>query len=271
MKKHPVDDLFKRKLSDLEKQPSNMAWSRIQSEQKAVKKRFAAWIWYAAASVTIVLISGYLVWKVQNSDAQKYTSEKTVAQIETPGRIKIKATSLDSIAGSVLITEEKQIALVDNKITIRTQRKGKAVGKDSNSDLHKSEFHYDADKLNTGTDQIANVPLKNIPVEMPESAISPNFEKEIIPVSGLAAMNEKAENRTIVVHVDTDNSNEKSKPSRFAKVFRQLKNARAGEPVDWKDVGFSPKVIVARVDEKLRDKEEVISEKYQNIKERTKL
>jgi hypothetical protein len=65
-------------------------------------------------------------------------------------------------------------------------------------------------------------------------------------------------------------SNEKSKSSRFAKVFRQLKNARAGEPVDWQEIGFNPKDVIAKVDGRGRSRDEEGSEKYQNTK-RTKL
>jgi hypothetical protein len=38
------------------------------------------------------------------------------------------------------------------------------------------------------------------------------------------------------------------KTSRFTRVFRQLKNARAGEKVNWDEVGFNPKAVLARLD-----------------------
>jgi hypothetical protein len=41
--------------------------------------------------------------------------------------------------------------------------------------------------------------------------------------------------------------------------------------VDWEEVGFNPKSLVAKVDDHLRNGEEKVSEKYHNLKEKTKL
>ena len=54
MKKHPVDDLFKRKLEGLERTPSAHAWLKIQERQPA-KRRPLVWEWYAAAGVAVAV------------------------------------------------------------------------------------------------------------------------------------------------------------------------------------------------------------------------
>lgn len=275
MKKHPVDDLFKSKLSELEKQPSNAAWLRIQNEQKNTKQRLGGWVWYAAASVAIAIISGYLVWQGKQENFRNEVDQSTVAVITESTKIG-KSTDLDSLVKQdddiVQKTEELQIAVADIKTNKSEIRKPIHIKPAGQPDSQKTELQNNAINITQETNSIAGTGLKNIPVSVSEPVVLPHIEKEVASESVLTVA-EKKENRTIVINVDTqeENLDEKPKPSRFSKVFRQLKNARAGDPVDWKEVGFNPKVIIARVDERVRNKEEVILEKYQNIKERTKL
>ena len=275
MKKHPIDDLFKSKLSELEKQPSNAAWLRIQNEQKNTKQRLGGWIWYAAASVAVAIISGYLIWQGKQDSFRKDVSQSTVAVINESEKIN-KITISDSLVkqddNTLQKTGEVQIAVADVKINKSEIRKLTHTKPAGQPDSQKTEFQNNTLNTTQETNSISGTSLKNIPITVSKPVVLPQIEKEIVSEPALAA-NEKRENHTIIVNVDTqeENSDEKPKSSRFAKVFRQLKNVRAGDPVDWKDVGFNPKIIIARVDEKVRNKEEVISEKYQNIKERTKL
>ncbi len=82
------------------------------------------------------------------------------------------------------------------------------------------------------------------------------------------------QSRTIVVSVEEETgeaNEERTQSKRFKRILGQLKNVKQGERVDWEEVGVSPATLIARVDAKLRSGEEKISEKYQNLKERTKL
>ena len=275
MKKHPVDDLFKSKLSALEKQPSSVAWLRIQNEQKNTKQRFGGWIWYAAASIAIVIISGYLVWQQKGENTRNYVSPGMVAAVRKSNKIDRSIISDSLIQHHDYVsekTDKSQTAAADEKKIKTKLSKPIDTNPAIQPDSHKSELQNNIVNVIPETNSIAGTSLKNIPVNVSEPVVLPHIEREVISEPVLAVA-EKKENHTIIVSIDTQerNSAEKTKSSRFAKVFRQLKNARAGDPVDWQEVGINPKVILARVDEKVRNKEEVISEKYQNIKERTKL
>lgn len=278
MKKHPVDDLFKRKLSDVEKQPSAGAWARIQNEQINNGRRFAGWIWYAAASIIIAIMTGYVVWQEWQKDSQNFTVEKTIAIAKKYNVQKVISSA------EPLKHEDSSTIKVEAEIPVAAVIKNKIMQKSVDSDelalVNKATLKADLkDKIEVRSTEIEQLISKSFevsPINTPQSIASSvqlDIEKEIAPQKALASIEEKQENRTIVVNVDEpeSDSNEKHKSSRFTKVFRQLKNVRAGEPVDWKDMGFNPKTIVAKVDERIRDKEEVISEKYQNIKGRTKL
>ncbi|TDE12350.1 hypothetical protein [Dyadobacter psychrotolerans] len=267
MKKHPVDDLFKGKLADLERQPSDSAWKRIEAKQKKSERRLAGWIWYAAAGVAVVLLSGYLVWQQQQlsgSDGIAVISGKADSlsnKVISPDSSKEGDLNVDQAVSGREISSIQKPSKVEERSDLPQRI---AIAQKTQLPASKEVRQELVPPVDMPANEIA---VNNIKTDLEPEPVKTNISQPMV------ALNEnKEENRTIVVKVEVpEEDNEKHKTSRFTKVFRQLKNARAGDPVDWKDVGFNPKTIVARVDETIRDKEENISEKYQNIKQRTKL
>lgn len=270
MKKHPVDDLFKRRLSGQEKQPSPSAWLKIAKEAGS-KPSAPGWIWYAAASVIVALLTGYAIWENNNPDTRPASLADNVAPpVNDDQPVIADLTDKDSLP---IVSEEnkKQATIVAAKIAKRQTQDQVSV---------LQEIITDSKKIDDPQKEVFAADLKEIPstdIDQKTGEINPLAMKAIagIPlVKKSGEMQDEVEpSRTVVVVIDTDNNGVQSKPktSRFSKVFRQLKNARAGERVDWEEVGFDPKVLVARVDDRLRNGEEKVSEKYHNIKEKTKL
>jgi len=267
MKKHPVDDLFRNKLKDLERQPSDMAWARIAARHQKPERRLGGWVWYAAAGIVVVLLSGYLVWQQQqvpdNGNMAVVTGKAESPETKTVSQDTLKQADrpVDEAASDRNIASyEKPSANVQKTAVLQ---KGTRIQKAPYPIIKGADL---------GTDQPQSFRTEEIAVNTIKSDLKPEPVKTNITQPQLALNESKEENRTIVVNVEVpEEDNEKPRQSRFTKVFRQLKNVRAGDPVDWQDVGFNPKIIVARVDETIRDKEESISEKYQNIKQKTKL
>lgn len=267
MKKHPVDDLFKSKLSNLERKPSAAAWLRIQDGRQK-NTRTLAWVWYVAAGVALAFLTGYAVWVNQAT-----YFEPGIAEVQKVDKIVVPQLNRDSIADEnaaeriasiekesieVLAPESAHIGMGISKIVTKRQESGDLGEKNQDGEIAKVERPMEA-----GVEQI--VPEQNMTQQKVQIQIAEEKPKENAP--------EKIENRTILVKVEVpdEESADKPKASRFTKIFRQLKNVKDGESVNWTDVGFNPKAVVARVDNRLRLGEEKVSEKYQDIKERTKL
>ncbi|SEJ44821.1 hypothetical protein SAMN05216327_110215 [Dyadobacter sp. SG02] len=291
MKKHPVDDLFKRRLEGLERTPSENAWLKIQGKQPA-RSRSAVWGWYAAAGVAAAVMGGYLVWQNQ--------------QDVSPGGIKPQQT----IAAAKPIQKDSAVSPVENlnapvEQLIAVEKKGNVVDDNAGKSLKSA---YKAPR--NPEIQVAKAKDGNVPNAKTQHIQTPNFEPEPVRNAPIVALNEQPlvpvntiqpepltnpvtrdiktlpdepavsrvnkpepePTRTIVAVVETGTSEAEEKPrnTRFARVFRQLKNARAGEKVDWDEVGFNPKNLVARVDDRLRNKDERSSEK-DHPKDKTKL
>ncbi|WP_031528326.1 hypothetical protein [Dyadobacter crusticola] len=269
MKKHPVDDLFKRKLTDLEKEPSANAWARIQEKQQP-KRLVLGWMRYVAASIVVGMLGGYLVWQNDRLTVDKPVINRLVA---------VKPQQTDEVLPDKSIAN---VAADDPQIALKPKKKLSEEVLPAVLNSRKTQkMQPDAQETSTGNKDLE---LAKLETEQPreeqfqnDSPLTPRMSepgnlKSAMPQIGTPSIAslEAEPTRTIVVAVESESDNEEYRPkvSKFSKVFRQLKNARAGERVDWDEVGFNPKTLVARVDDRLRNKEEK-TEKYQNP--RTKL
>ncbi|KQS25553.1 hypothetical protein [Dyadobacter sp. Leaf189] len=268
MKKHPVDDLFKRKLTDLDKEPSANAWTRIQEKQQP-KPRVIGWVKYAAASVLVGALGGYLILQNSPSATEKaIISRQEVVKPEQPVDASQRETMENAADAERQIAEVPEEKLLKKVLPAKSDLKTQKVQSDliDNSVGNQKQDLAKLEVVQSGKDQAQNeTPLmREISEPVNLKSVSPQ-----ISTPSIASL-EVEPTRTIVVAVESepDHDEDKPKASKFSKVFRQLKNARAGERVDWDEVGFNPKTLVAKVDDRLRSKEEK-TEKYQNP--RTKL
>jgi hypothetical protein len=246
MKKHPVDDLFKSKLSPLERKPSSGAWERI--EAKSVKKghRNTPWVWYIAAGVALALGSGYIVWLMQARELQTDVAG-VVVPAETQSNVQAKQPE-----NSANTEQREQPEIIQNV----KPRIASAPKKENKPADQRTEGKPQIDLIVTDQGELAATQV-NEP-ELPQFSAP---ERQSLPVPNVVATETSLPakslddnvSRVIVVSVTSVNDTlEKPKASRFARVFKQLKNARAGERVDWDEVGFHPKNVLARVDNKLK-------------------
>ena len=256
MKKHPIDDIFRSKLTGLEKQPSASAWDRLDQGKKNDERRFSAWVWYAAASVAIAFMAGYSVWVNKSAEIRPQLAGQQNPVIIQQDSVKPQHA------------ERPFGELADRRVEKSVEVNKKQITSGKMQRVPKKQTVPETIQLATTNVPVAVKPDSDI--AMPEIVTAKEFEAMHVAIAETKSA--KIENRTIVVKVEEPVVNEeKEKPSRFTRIFRQLKNAKQGETVDWDDVGFNPKALVARVDDRIRTGEEKVTEKYQNIKERTKL
>ncbi len=268
-KPNKIDDLFARKLSNLERTPPPDLWQRIEQGQKKESRRLGGWYWYAAASVTILLMAGYLVWQNQTQTIEPRGQMAQTEQATTSKEEKLESPALE----------------LNEKEALAGKQKAEPVKGNDQHQLVKRGTYAAAEKAATPIQRkIDRMPIledvKIAKVEKtetnPEQLIAKNNEVKSLPSvevqvpgTGLADL---LPNRVIVAHIETEDlTKEDQKPSKFFRVMRQLKNAKQGDEVEWDELGFNPKRILARADERLRNGEDKISDKYQELKNKTKL
>jgi len=269
-----IDDLFSRKLSNLERTPSPDLWQRIEQGQKKELRRPGGWYWYAAASVAILLMAGYMVWQSQMQKTESQGQMARREQVIKPEEEKLDSPALELNNTEALVSTQKvEPAKEDNNqrqaVKIETYlavEKGVAVaptqkGPQQTPILEDIKI-ANAKKIETNPDQLI------VKTDEGANSIQPVEIKVGAPGTVLTDLPQK---RIIVAHVEMENFDKNSEPSKFIRVMRQLKNAKQGEEVEWDKLGFNPKRILARADERLRNGEDKISDKYQELKNKTKL
>ena len=274
MKKHPVDDLFARKLADWQPKASPDLWNRIENQQQKENRRSAGWHWYAAASVLVILLAGYAVWENQSlvlSDKNRELSKASQTQQSKENSLNKTPIPLDSVkllaeveevkteTGAMLKKADspdhsKQILAKSNMETpLQIQGREPALDRIEVASIQKKETAPET-LIPASKGGIASLPPAGALAEISESFV------------------EQEKGRVIIAHVETENvADEEQKSSKFIRILRQLKNAKQGEAIEWDEVGFNPKKLMARADERLKSEEERISKKYQDLKDKTKL
>jgi hypothetical protein len=87
MEKQPIDDLFAQKLREVEVQPGDDVFGRLQNRQKAIplpthrpNRRVAGW-WYSMAAACVLTPLGWLLWPVEMEQMQT-NGEKVTKQVQ---------------------------------------------------------------------------------------------------------------------------------------------------------------------------------------------
>lgn len=271
MKKHPVDDLFARKLTDWQPKASDGLWDQIEARQHKVP-RGLGWYWYAAASVALLVVVGYMVWqsevvKISGSQGKVATAEPIKPQTkpqpipETDISKKVADLSGNDRTQVIQKSRSQNSSTIPNRIV-------KSEEKKSMTEASKRWVH--SERI-----VVATIQKKEI---TPESLIAENAEgtslqlKSIQPQITTAVPPATSAGRVIVAHIElAPQITDEPKSSKFVRILRQLKNAKQGETIEWDEVGFNPKELMARADERLKNEEEKISKKYQELKDKTKL
>ncbi|WP_128545587.1 hypothetical protein [Larkinella soli] len=272
MKRHPVDDLFASRLRDHSLKPERASWNELQRRMQGREKERRSFVWWyaAAAGIAVVLLAGWWVWSGLGTEVTG-SQEKTVAQ--APGRKPVPA-----------ITEPAPAA----------PRLSEAEAKDGPVPAYRKPERAGETARNKGTDQPAPavpsaaeaVAAAVVPDRTP-SQLSPENPVADQPV--VAAVIDKQPEKTLVVQLpmptpaaaETEERMEavheiasleeqpRKKRIRLGRILRQFNNLKAGEPVEWEEVGVNPGTILAKASEKVHEGKDKISSSIDNLRYNT--
>lgn len=278
MKKHPIDDLFAKKLAEHRQEPSQKAFEKFQArlaenQQKRRGGFFLAnrnWGYYAAAAgIVAALTIGVL-------SQSNVTNETIVASADVPKKVENKIKD---------ISKEKDSQLIDNQLVAVQE----GVEKSSKNNFTQSEktilkevkilpiISNETSVANLETQQkvIDNI-VDDSPIEQTSVAINPIFETTNIetiesketkitetfrnPLDEsivLVLEPEQQEELIPAINPDSPTSLEEAKilgaekeenaKSFIAKLYGEYKHFKYGEKVDLKKLGV--KDVLARVDD----------------------
>lgn len=245
-----IDKFFAEKLQQYERQPRAAAWEKLQTRlEKQESKIIPLWWKFAsAASVALLLVSGvYWLNTSENTVEDKFASveksnpkvKKSFAEVTKPSE---EVQSLASIQDIEKLRIETVSSKHNEKVIVPKRTKLEKVLTNRNEEVILS---------------------KNI---TPQPITKPTLETNtiVLVVENIQKPTVKPEKETIVLNLietqsdavaETTALNEAGdrKQSKFNKIWQQLKRAKNGENVDWKEVGFKPQKLIARADAKIEN------------------
>jgi ribosomal protein L24E len=286
-KKDMPDELVE-KLREYERNPRPQAWTKLESRLKERENTKVLPLWWRyAAAASVMLMIGAGGWLLQNNKTNEINSQVSVSQnIKKYNPTNISPKTINKTTkNTVEIIQEKEVA------TIKFSPKSTIQGKEKNQNSAISHSSSPVQKLlilpvEKEQNQVARTISEKLDINtiQPRMDYKPETKSENTIVINLVestdvAQNPKIENETIVVNLlDLKEENSESvadasqesakKTSRLTKIWQQVVRAKKGENVDWNEVGFKPKKLLARADAKLDNTRESIANSLENIREK---
>ncbi|WP_394991664.1 hypothetical protein [Emticicia sp.] len=277
MKKHPIDDLFAKKLAEHRQEPSQKAFEKFQVRlaEKQDKRRggfFLAnlnWGYYAAAAgIVVALAIGIL--------SQQNTSNETIlASADMPKKVDNKPYNINKNTDSQLVASENNTKkLIETNVEQSEKKASKHTLKSPIISLETNVA-----KLENQPKVLENLIDDDSPEEPNAVAINTIFEKTIIEKiepKGIQTTDvsknitdesivlilepEQIEREMIpAINQDSETSlaevkrlgaeKEENAKSFIAKLYGEYKHFKYGEKVDFKKIGVKDALV--RVDESL--------------------
>jgi hypothetical protein len=263
---HPIDRLFAEKLKGAEQAPRPQAWAKLESQLGGQRRRrIGAWWFAAAASVAVVVLAGW--WAFRDNTPATQLAEQTIKT----GALKPQKSpttqdfaQVDKVDDTLVKIAQK--AEKTDPATQQSSRVGTKPPQNSAPQVHQPVLEKSL------APQLAQQPTLDNKLPTPpttkidEGKTLDKPQVQTLPVVAAAEAKPSTPlplegNTTIVMNMNeslvknafketiTDTAKAK-KASKLVRLFKQLKNAKDGEKVDWKEVGFDPTKLLARADEK---------------------
>jgi hypothetical protein len=257
-------DLFSEKLRNYEKQPSELAWKRIEARLAQSQRVVVVPLWRrpaVAASVALLLGMAFVFYQKISPNSEKMQLAPTLAQQKSIPTI--NQTTPTSATSSMRRTAQKDspkpIVVEGNLIPqvpdiLPLVSTGKEVAEElAQMPLEKSTSDQPSTALSTSgpTPSVPSVSEK--PAE-PKEGISIAAVQKKEAVYELTIPVEEGQPANVLAEAsDADENDAESSRKRFRMggFFRQLKRAATGRRIDWEDVGLSPNRLVARTEAQL--------------------
>jgi hypothetical protein len=281
MKKHPIDDLFAKKLAEHRQEPSQKAFEKFQvrlgeKQQKRRGEIFVInrnWGYYAAAAgIVAVLTIGIL-------SQRNATNETVLASVNMPKKVEDK---IENISKDAAIWRSDNQLIASQEIERKSDKDHKAILKEVKT-LPSISNQTSVVKLKNqptgGVPQTTeNIIIDDSPIEQNSLAVNTIFETTIFeklepketktteifknPIDeSIVLVLEPEQQEELIPAINPDSptslaeaqtlsaEKEENAKSFIAKLYGEYKHFKYGEKVDLKKIGV--KDVLARVDENL--------------------
>jgi hypothetical protein len=263
-----IDKLFAQKLDSHAIAPRAQAWEKLNNKMKEKEKRILPYWGKLAVAASLALLIGFgLVAYFNNA----YNTHNTKAN-EAQKKGELKKEVINTEKPQETLAASKPI--IDKSLNEKTKiiLPAKHIENKQLAASNKPNFARNSKEYQTENAIAYEIEtpknVKEAQIEQPKQATELAIyktEKEVKPAENLTIVVTLAnfDNKTIEENKDL---NSIKKEKFFSKLFKQLKNAKNGDPVEWNEIGFKPAKILARAETRLKPSKEDSNLNQENTK-----
>ena len=257
MEPEEIDKLFKDRLGNLPAMPSADAWMRLQQKMEPPKKTRSMWIYYAAASVTLLLVAGFWFFSQPSNlnngtlaTANKPEStlpapvKKDAPLIITPPKIKTP--------GNQLAQAEETKPIVKLKTVAQPPVKVKKTAAANAQLLAEAKKPKKANKIKANENALPPANTPALPASEPEELLAQVNPEQPANASALTA-------NVVEVRIKRDETDEAArsdlrenlarKTSLLKNIYKQARNLKNGEQIELAALGINTEKISSETKE----------------------
>lgn len=271
MEKHSFDRRLAERLWQHEKTPRPEAWKRLEERmgRKEERRRIVPfWYYGVAASVAVLLLAGIWWWDQPDGKVQPQVAVQIQPKAPLPKQTVVPHAAKPQTPPVVPPTTTP----ASTQLAVQQVKTPRAARQDAS--VKSTPVKVTDEKITSA------VPVEVAVAEPTPEKVVPGNEPANIPVVPasqlqLAVVETPQVSSTVLVvkltgpEPDIQLETQSRKRVRLIKIFNQLKNAKNGEHVDWREVGFNPNTVLARAEERLERSTEKVNQSYRNLKDKT--
>ena len=251
MEPEEIDKLFRDKLANRPALPSPEAWMRIQEQMEPRKKERPMWIYYAAASVVLLLLAGLLYFRSAQhgggpaiATAPATQAPATGTPAAQPEQLAATRTAPAETASGPLAPQQQDIQPASRVAALSTPKRSRERIRVAPSPTP-VQLAKNQEPQETSQDQPAPV-LAALPASPPAQ---PGTTPDLSMVEVKVQRNPEAGGEPGL----RDNLNRKGQ--LLKNIFKQARNLKNGEQVEFASLGVNEE----RIQEETRELKQKIS------------
>ncbi|MFD1143852.1 hypothetical protein ACFQ4C_22190 [Larkinella insperata] len=266
MSNHPIDDLFANQLREHGLKPEKATWEELQRRMNAKETQRSSFVWWyaSAASVSVVLLATWWIWSDNESDGKNSTSSPIAQQItkrEQPNKVGVESgLRIADIEPAVEPkTAHKKPVDVQDRVAKHPHQPGKKI-----EELPRTATSV----LPVISEELLTTEVRGVEERLrePERTLVVQVATPEIQADKSVATADEPQSSS---RIEISEEQPRKKRFRLGRVLRQFSKLKAGEPVEWEEVGIQPGVLMARASEKVQEGKEKISDSYDNLRQNT--
>lgn len=280
MDQNELDKLFADKLRDYTKKPGPQVWEKLEERLEKKNSKVLPMWWKYGAAASIALLIGAGIWiasnqtnsdlgkvvattnnnKIQKQSVSQGESQKSIDITAVPESRSVVADKSDLKQSNTTFT----IANIGEKSLKRTNAEKSDLERTGlKTEQTKEESIAKVQPENKGIEMSSNIPeIKTGNTLTPKVESNPVLARQETIIINLVDTQEENNSLTTAVA----ESPKTKKASRFSRIWKQLKNVKNGDEVNWDEVGVNPGRILAKADESI----EKLSRPHQSDSEKNK-